>query len=59
LVQVEDEKEALKLRALHIKLRRYFRTREGIKTLVSAIIQLEVQRNRLLSAFSQFSRLNP
>jgi hypothetical protein len=59
LIQAGDEKEAQSLRALHLNLRRDFRHNERIKMVVTSIIQLEVQRNRLVNAFKQFNRLNP
>ncbi|MBM2825642.1 MAG: hypothetical protein HW402_1306 [Dehalococcoidales bacterium] len=54
LIQVLDEKEALQLRALHLKLRRTYRNSDRARQLVAMMTQLEVQRSRLLSAFSQF-----
>ena len=55
IIPVVDEKEALQLRALHLKLRRTYRNSDRARQLVSMMAQLEVQRSRLLSAFSQFS----
>jgi len=59
LIQVTDEKQAVQLRALHLKLRRTYRSNERTRSLVSMIMQLEVQRGRLINAFNQFNRLNP
>ncbi len=59
LAQAPGEKEAALLRALHLKLRRSYRTSDKSKQMASLLTQLEVQRSRLLNAFSQLSRLNP
>jgi hypothetical protein len=59
LIQCEEENDAQQLRALHLKLRRNMRNSSRIKSVVSSVIQLEVQRNRLINTFSQFNRLNP
>ena len=59
LIQCQEEKDAQQLRALHLKLRRNMRNSSRIKSVVSSVIQLEVQRNRLINTFSQFNRLNP
>jgi hypothetical protein len=59
LIQTGEEKDARDLRTLHLKLRRDFRNSERIKLVVTSIIQLEVQRNRLMNAFRQFNRLTP
>jgi hypothetical protein len=59
LIQVSDEQSAQNFRALHLKLRRNFRSNERIKVVVTSVIQLEVQRNRLVNAFRQFNRLTP
>ncbi len=59
LLSLEDEIVAAQMRSIHIKLRRFFRNNAHIKAVVSSIIQLEVQRNRLIGALSQFNRLNP
>ncbi len=57
LIQTSSEEEAVQLRTLHLKLRRNYRNNERARELAAAITQLEVQRNRLLSAFAQFNRL--
>jgi hypothetical protein len=58
LAKAPGEAEVQQLRALHLKLRRTYRNSDKLKELVSLITQLEVQRNRLLNAFSQFNRLS-
>ncbi len=58
LIRTTEEKDAAQLRTLHSRLRRIFRNNEHIKTVVGAIMQLEIQRQRLLNAFSQFGRLH-
>ncbi len=57
LIQAADEREALKLRGLHLKLRRNYRNNAKAKDVVGTMTQLEVQRSRLLNVFSQFGRL--
>ena len=59
LVQTPGEKEAAQMRVLHLKLRRIYRNSDKSKQMASLLTQLDVQRNRLVTAFSQFSRLNP
>jgi hypothetical protein len=59
LVQAPGEKEASQLRTLHLKLRRMYRNNDKAKDVVSMLTQLDVQRNRLLNAFSQLNRINP
>ena len=59
LAQAPGEKEAMLLRMLHLKLRRSYRNSDKSKQMASLLTQLEVQRSRLLNAFSQLSRLNP
>jgi hypothetical protein len=59
LVQTPGEKEAVQMRALHLKLRRIYRNGDKSKQMASLLTQLDVQRNRLVTTFSQFSRLNP
>lgn len=56
LMQAEDEKEAVQFRALHLRLRRNYRNSDGARQMVSVMTQLEVQRGRLVTAFSQFSQ---
>ncbi len=58
LAKAPGETEAQQLRALHLRLRRSYRGSDKMKDLVSQIAQLEVQRTRLLNAFSQFNRLS-
>jgi hypothetical protein len=59
LVQTPGEKEAAQMRVLHLKLRRIYRNSDKGRQMASLLTQLDVQRNRLLNAFSQLSRLNP
>ena len=54
LISAADEQEALKFRALHLKLRRAYRNSDTVKQLVDMMTQMAVQRDRLSSAFSQF-----
>jgi hypothetical protein len=56
LILARDEEEALQLRAVHLKLRRTWRNSEKARQVSSAITQLQLQRNELLNAFSQFGR---
>ncbi|MFH0768223.1 MAG: hypothetical protein V1932_01490, partial [Chloroflexota bacterium] len=56
LIDAPDEEEALRLRALHLKLRRSYRNSDRARQLVGMMAQLEVQRSRLVDAFSQFGR---
>jgi hypothetical protein len=53
LIQVLNENEASAARALHLKLRRTYRNSERARQLVSMMTQVEVQRYRLVNAFSQ------
>ena len=55
LIQVLNENEASTARALHLKLRRIYRNSDRAKQLVSMMTQVEVQRYRLVNAFSQAS----
>jgi hypothetical protein len=57
IMQVSSEEEALRLRSLHLKLCRAYRDNNKAKELTAMLTQLEVQRSRLLSFFSQFGRL--
>jgi hypothetical protein len=57
IMQASSEEEALRLRSLHLKLRRAYRDNNKAKDIATMITQLEVQRSRLLSFFSQFGRL--
>jgi len=56
LIQAQDEKEALQLRALHLRLRRSYRVSERARQLVGMISQLELQRDKLVNAFAQINR---
>ena len=56
LIKAQDENEAVQLRALHLKLRRSYRSSERARQLVGMITQLQLQRDRLISAFAQLSR---
>ena len=58
LVKAADEIEAQAARVLHLKLRRNYRNSDKLRDLVNVISQLEIQRSRLLNAFSQFNRLS-
>jgi hypothetical protein len=55
LIQVLNENEASAARALHLKLRRTYRNSDRARQLVSMMTQVEVQRDRLVNAFSQAS----
>jgi hypothetical protein len=57
LIEAPDEKEALRLRALHLRLRRAYRIGNGPRQVVSIMTQLGVHRDRLLSVLSQFGSL--
>ncbi len=57
IMQASSEEEALRLRSLHLKLRRAYRDNNKAREVASMLTQLEVQRSRLLSFFSQFGRL--
>jgi hypothetical protein len=59
LIQTAEEKEAMQLRILHLKLRRAYRNNDRARSVVSMIAQLDVQRGRLINAFNQFNRINP
>jgi len=56
LIEAQDDNEAQRLRALHLKLRRRYRSSERAKQLVGMITQLQLQRERLVSTFAQISR---
>lgn len=58
IIQALDESEALQFRALHLKLRRFYRGNDKPRQVVGMMTQLEVQRSRLLNTLSQFSYLN-
>ena len=53
IMQASSEEEALRLRSLHLKLRRAYRDNNKARDVASILTQLEVQRSRLLSFFSQ------
>ncbi len=55
LISVHNENEASVARALHLKLRRTYRNSDRAKQLASLMTQVEVQRDRLVNAFSQAS----
>jgi hypothetical protein len=57
IMQASSEEEALRLRSLHLKLRRAYRDNNKAREVASMLTQLEVQRSRLLSFFSQFGQL--
>jgi hypothetical protein len=59
LMRSADENEAIQLRTLHLKLRRTYRNNDKASEMVGILTQIEVQRTRIIDAFSQFSRLNP
>jgi hypothetical protein len=56
LIQAQNEKQALQLRALHLKLRRSYRSSGRARQLAEAIAQLELKRDRLVNAFAEISR---
>jgi hypothetical protein len=57
MMQASGEEEALRLRSFHLKLRRAYRDNTKAREVASMLTQLEVQRSRLLSFFSQFGRI--
>jgi hypothetical protein len=57
IMQASSEEETLRLRSLHLNLRRAYRENSKTRVVVSMLTQLEVQRSHLLSFFSQFGRL--
>ena len=57
LILASDNEEALRLQALHLKLRRTWRSNDQAKQVAAMIIQLQLLRSRLLGIFSQFSEL--
>jgi hypothetical protein len=57
LILAHDDKEALRLQALHLRLRRTWRNSSQARQIAAMITQLEMQRGRLLNVFSQFGRL--
>ncbi|MBI4284614.1 MAG: IPT/TIG domain-containing protein [Chloroflexi bacterium] len=59
LVKATDEKEWVGLRALHLKLRRAYRSNQRAREVADWLTQLDVQRGRLLTIFAQLGRLKP
>ncbi len=57
LAQAPDEEETLRLRSLHLSLRRRYRNNDQAISVTAMITELQVQRSRLLSVFSQFDQL--
>jgi hypothetical protein len=57
IIPASSEEEALMLRSIHLKLRRAYRDNNKAREVASTLTQLEVQRSRLLSFFSQFGQL--
>ena len=57
LIKAPSDEETVKLRDLHIKLRRVYRNNDKGRAIVSMLTQLDVERSKLLNAFSQFNRL--
>lgn len=57
LISAPDEDKIIQYRNVHLKLRRAYRTNARAKQIVGMITQLEVQRSRLASAFSQFAEV--
>ena len=55
LMHVHNENESSVVRTLHLKLRRTYRNSDRAKQLASMMTQVEVQRDRLVNAFSQAS----
>lgn len=55
LIKVADEAEASRFRTVHVRLRRDYRGNGKASEVVEMLSQLEVQRTRLLSVFSQLS----
>jgi hypothetical protein len=55
LICVHNENESSIARTLHLKLRRTYRNSDRAKQLASMMTQVEVQRDRLVNAFSQAS----
>jgi hypothetical protein len=58
LVLTQDEQDAISMRALHLKLRKSYRSNDKVREIVSMITQLDVQRTRITNAFNQFNKLN-
>jgi hypothetical protein len=54
LILAPNEKEALRYRALHLKLRHTWRNDSRARQVAAMITQEEIRRSRLLSVFSQF-----
>lgn len=56
LIQAPEQKEITDFRALHLRLRRAHRSDDRARRLVAIMTQMDVQRTRLINAFSQFGR---
>jgi hypothetical protein len=54
LILAPDEKEALRYRAIHLKLRQNWRNDNRAKQVAAMITQEQIRRSRLLNIFSQF-----
>jgi hypothetical protein len=54
LILAPDEKEALRYRAIHLKLRQNWRNDNRARQVAAMITQEQIRRSRLLSIFSQF-----
>lgn len=59
LVQTFAEQDAEQMRVLHLKLRRTYRNSDLSKQMASLLTKLDVQRTRLLNAFSHIGQVNP
>jgi hypothetical protein len=57
LVLINDDAEASKLRTIHIRLRRSWRSNDKARQVAAMITRIQLQQSRLLSTFSQFDRL--
>jgi len=55
LLSTANEEEYNRCRGVHIRLRRSYRNSQRARQIASMITQLEVQRSRLISSFSQFA----
>jgi hypothetical protein len=57
LVQALEEKDASRLQALHLELRRKYRNSSQAKRVADMITQSEVRRTRLLNVLNQFGQI--
>ncbi|MBI4304275.1 MAG: hypothetical protein HY665_08080, partial [Chloroflexi bacterium] len=57
LIEELDEQEASQSKALHLRLRRTYRNSDRARRLLGMMTQVEVQRQRLVNAFSQLGRI--